>query len=127
MSNTPNAPLDVKEVETKLEETIKDFNMDAERLGRLEESILELKDESLVVLKEIARRARSGVTLASLEGSYEEIAKNLDDKEVEHHKLLKVCYRKLNNVRQIQVNYLSGIVNGLEAELKSFKYSEQKN
>lgn len=114
-----------KEFETKLEETIKDFNIDAEKLGVIEQEIIEAKDKSLVVLREIARRASGGVMLASLEGRFEEADRELQEKELEHHKLLKTCYRKLNNVRQLQVNYLSGVVNGLQAELKKAKGEEE--
>lgn len=113
-----------EEVEKKLQEIVTDFNTNSQKLTELETKIEASKDETLSLLKEIYRRSKSKTTsniLESLEKKYEDAVAILEEDEAEHHKLLRLCYKKLEVVRQAQVNYWSSIANALQTENKKLQ------
>jgi hypothetical protein len=120
--------LNREDFERTIKELSDEYNVSIEKMVDIELKLSDSKDLSLKLLRKLYKQRKfsdpsTHSALNALEIEYNESEDQTVEAQHDHYEKLLVCFRQLQKLRQVQNNYLVGIINGLQKEVSDLKLS----
>jgi hypothetical protein len=114
MSNLNNQT----EYENEIKEQRELFNSELEKLNTLQNEFHSMERKSFNLLKKLYKNKRNNTVDLHGEEEYEESIQLLDEHRIVVYTHQTECFNLLQKLRNLQNNYLVGIINGLQDQIK---------
>ena len=111
--------LNQAEYEQELKTQGDNYNSELQTLNSLQDSLQNMRNESFKILQKLYSDLTGGSQVDERE--YKESLLRLDQRQLEVYEKQTECFHLLQSLRNMQNNYLVGIINGLNAQIKELQ------